>query len=53
MKRSWWYGVAWSFWLGYWLGNLGCDATHLKFWYIFVPIVILADLEAKERKKDN
>ena len=53
MKNSWWYGFIWSSWLTFWLINLGCDITNLKFWYIFVPIVILVNLEAKELKNDE
>lgn len=53
MKRSWWYGVMWSVWLSYWLGNLGCNFSQLKFWYIWLPIVILANMEANARKNNQ
>lgn len=53
IKNSWWYGVIWSAWLGFWLGHLGCEVSSLKFWYIFLPIVIFADLERRESKKED
>lgn len=53
MKKSTIYGIIWSGWLGFWLGNLGAGLLTLKFWYIFLPIVIFAELEKDSHKKDE
>jgi len=53
MKKSLIYGVIWSSWLGYWLGDLGVHCYQLKFWIIFMPIVILANQETKRTVEER
>jgi hypothetical protein len=53
MRKSTIYGIIWSFWLGYWLGSLGADLLTLKFWYIFLPIVVFVELEKNAHKNDE
>lgn len=53
MKKSTIYGIIWSFWLGYWLADLGAGVLTLKFWYIFLPIVAFVGLEKNAEKNNN
>lgn len=52
MKKHTIYGILWSSWLGFWLGNLNVSFLSLKFWVIFLPIIILTSLE-NEASKNN
>ena len=47
MKKSTIYGIIWSAYLGASLAKLGLSITDMKFWIIFMPIVIFVSLERK------
>lgn len=53
MKKSTTYGFLWAAWLGWWVGALGVHIYEIKFWIIFMPIVILVGLEADSRVEEE
>lgn len=53
MRKSLIYGLIWAAWLSGWLGAMGVDCTTLKFWLIFVPVVIFTNLEKNAFKNEN
>ena len=45
MKKSILLGILWSMWLTYWLTDLGVNVLTLKFWLIYLPIIMIAGWE--------
>jgi hypothetical protein len=53
MKKNEIYRIIWCVWLCGWLGCLGISFLNWKFWAIYLPVLILVQLEKGASKNDE